>query len=226
MWRDFYRCPSASVTLDPTMSSMTSQLITALALFGFTSSITPGPNNTMLLGSGANFGLRASVPHMLGVLGGFLLLLAAVGLGLGAAFKAYPVLHTVLAWAGTIYLLYLAARIAFSTGLKERRDGARPMRFWEAVTFQAVNPKAWAMALGAMTAYAPAQDYMLNVLVVIAVFGVVNAPCIVAWTAFGVGMRRFLDRPAVLRGFNVAMAMALVASLVPTIVELVRGSGA
>ena len=202
------------------MSGMTPQLITALALFGFTSSITPGPNNTMLLGSGANFGLRASIPHMLGVVSGFVLLLAAVGFGLGAIFQAFPVLHVVLAWAGLIYLLYLAARIAFSTGLKARKDGARPMRFWEAVTFQAVNPKCWAMALGAMTAYAPAQDYMLNVLVVMVVFGLVNAPCIFAWTAFGVGMRRFLDRPAALRGFNIAMALALAASLIPTLREL------
>jgi threonine/homoserine/homoserine lactone efflux protein len=206
------------------MSGMTPQLLTAMALFGFTASITPGPNNAMLLGSGANFGLRASVPHMLGVIVGFLALVLAVGVGLGGIFTAYPVLHTVLAWAGTAYLLYLAARIAMSGSLKARKDGARPMRFGEAVMFQAVNPKGWAMALGAVTAYAPAQDYFANVLIVVAVFGLVNAPCIFVWTAFGVGMRRFLDRPAVLRGFNIAMGLALAASLVPTIVELARSA--
>ena len=206
------------------MNGMTPQLLSALALFGFTASITPGPNNAMLLGSGANFGLRASMPHMLGVLCGFLALVLVVGLGLGGVFAAYPVLHAVLAWAGALYLLYLAVRIACSTGLKAGKEGARPMRFTEAVMFQAVNPKGWAMALGAVTAYAPAQNYFANVFVVVGVFGLVNAPCIFAWTAFGVSMRRFLDRPAVLRGFHVAMALALVASLIPTLVELIRGA--
>jgi threonine/homoserine/homoserine lactone efflux protein len=199
---------------------MTSELISALAMFAFASSITPGPNNTMLLASGANFGLRASIPHMLGVSAGFMLLLAVVGCGLGGLFTAYPVLHLVLAWAGTLYLLYLAARIALSSGLSARKDGARPMRFIEAVAFQAVNPKGWAMALGAMTAYAPAAHYLTNVTVVVAIFGAINGPCILAWTAFGVSMRRFLDSPRVLKGFNIAMAAVLVASLIPGLHEL------
>jgi threonine/homoserine/homoserine lactone efflux protein len=173
------------------------------------------------MASGANFGLKASLPHMAGVSVGFVLLLLLVGLGLGGLFTAYPVLHTVLAWVGTLYLLYLAWRIATARGLSARKDGARPMRFLEAVVFQAVNPKGWAMALGAMTAYAPARHYLTNVWIVALLFGVVGAPCIFAWTAFGVSMRRFLDRPAVLRGFNIAMAAVLVLSLVPGLVELV-----
>lgn len=204
---------------------MTPQLLSALALFGFASSITPGPNNTMLLASGANFGLRASLPHMAGVACGFALLVLAVGLGLGGVFTAYPVLHTVLAWAGTLYLLYLAGRIAMTKRLSARKGGARPMRFVDAVIFQAVNPKGWAMALGAVTAYAPAENYFANVLLVVLVFAAVNTPCILAWTAFGVSMRRFLDRPAVLRGFNIAMAALLVLSLVPTLRELAAHPG-
>jgi threonine/homoserine/homoserine lactone efflux protein len=206
------------------MSGMTPQLLSALALFALASSITPGPNNTMLLSSGANFGLRASVRHMLGVWVGFISLLAVVGLGLGGLFTAYPVLHMILAWAGTLYLLYLAARIALSSGLSARKDGARPLRFVQALAFQAVNPKGWAMALGAMTAYAPAQHYLGNVAVVVAVFAVINGPCILLWTAFGVGMRRFLERPAVLRGFNIAMAAVLVLSLIPSLHELLGAS--
>ncbi len=202
------------------MSGMTPELIGALALFAFASSITPGPNNTMLLASGANFGLRASIPHMLGVAAGFVLLLLVVGFGLGDVFTAYPVLHVILAWAGTLYLLYLAARIALSDSLKARKDGARPLRFLQAVSFQAVNPKGWAMALGAMTAYAPQAHYLFNVIIVGVVFGLINAPCILAWTTFGVSMRRFLDRPAVLRGFNFAMAGVLVLSLIPSLMEL------
>jgi threonine/homoserine/homoserine lactone efflux protein len=206
-----------------TFSGMTPALLSALALFALASSITPGPNNTMLLASGANFGLRASLPHMLGVSAGFALLLIVVGGGLGGLFTAYPVLHVVLAWAGTLYLLYLAARIALSSGLKARAEGARPMRFVEAVAFQAVNPKGWAMALGAMTAYAPPVHYLVNVALVVLMFAPINGACILLWTAFGMGMRRFLERPAVLRGFNIAMAAVLALSLIPTLHELIGG---
>jgi threonine/homoserine/homoserine lactone efflux protein len=202
------------------LSGMSPDLLSALAMFAFASSITPGPNNTMLLAAGANFGLRASAPHMLGVSTGFVLLLLLVGGGLGGLFTAYPVLHVVLAWVGTLYLLYLAARIAMSKGMGAKKDGARAMRYIEAVAFQAVNPKGWAMALGAMTAYAPARHYLVNVGIVALVFGLINGPCILVWTAFGVTMRRFLDRPAVLRGFNIAMAVVLVLSLIPSLHEL------
>ena len=204
------------------MSGMTPELFGALAVFAFASSVTPGPNNTMLMTSGVNFGLKASIPHMVGVSIGFMTLMLVVGLGLGGLFTAYPVLHIVLEWAGTLYLLYLAAKIALSGHLTAKKDGARPLRFSQAASFQAVNAKAWAMGVGAMTAYAPAQNYFLNVCIVAATFCVVGAPCIFAWTAFGVGMRRFLGKPGVLRVFNIVMAAVLVLSLVPTILELLK----
>lgn len=111
------------------MSSLAPELLAALALFAFVSSITPGPNNTMLMASGANFGFRASIPHMIGVSGGFLLLVVAVGLGLGGLFAAYPELHDVLAIAGGLYLLWLAWKIATSSGLGMGEAGARPQTF-------------------------------------------------------------------------------------------------
>jgi threonine/homoserine/homoserine lactone efflux protein len=201
---------------------MTPALLSALALFAFVSSITPGPNNAMLLASGANFGVRASIPHMLGVMFGFLALIALCGLGLGGLFTTYPVLHLVLQVLGTAYLLYLAAKIAMSDSLSSKTTGARPMRFVEAVAFQAVNPKGWAMALGAVTAYAPAQGYFMNLAIVILVFGLIQLPSITSWTVFGRAMRRFLDNPRVLRAFNITMGLLLALSLWPTVVELVR----
>jgi len=202
------------------MSSLTPELLAALALFAFVSSITPGPNNTMLMASGANFGFRASIPHMIGVSGGFLLLVVAVGLGLGGLFAAYPELHDVLAIAGGLYLLWLAWKIATSSGLGMGEAGARPQTFLQAAAFQWVNPKAWAMALGAVTAYAPRDGYVTNILVVSVIFTAINLPCVASWTGFGVGLRRFLDRPAVLRAFNLGMALLLVLSLVPVALEL------
>ncbi|WGU38654.1 LysE family translocator [Phenylobacterium sp. NIBR 498073] len=202
------------------MSSLTPELLAALALFAFVSSITPGPNNTMLMASGANFGFRASIPHMIGVSGGFLLLVVAVGLGLGGLFAAYPELHDVLAVAGGLYLLWLAWKIATSSGLGMGETGARPQTFLQAAAFQWVNPKAWAMALGAVTAYAPRDGYVANILVVSVIFTAINLPCVASWTGFGVGLRRFLDRPAVLRAFNVGMALLLALSLLPVALEL------
>ena len=202
------------------MSSLTPELLAALALFAFVSSITPGPNNTMLMASGANFGFRASIPHMMGVSGGFLLLVVAVGLGLGGLFAAYPELHDVLAVAGGLYLLWLAWKIATSSGIGMGEAGARPQTFLQAAAFQWVNPKAWAMALGAVTAYAPRDGYVANILLVSVIFTAINLPCVASWTGFGVGLRRFLDRPAVLRAFNVGMALLLALSLLPAALEL------
>ena len=202
------------------MLTLTLPIASSLAVFAFVSSITPGPNNAMLLASGANFGFRASLPHAAGVLFGFLGLVAICGLGLGGVFKTYPVLHLALKWGGAAYLLWLAFKIGTAKGIGTKAAGARPMRFWEAVAFQAVNPKGWAMALGAVSTYVPPKPYLPNLIVAVLMFGIVGLPCTSTWAAFGVGLRRFLDRPAVLRAFNVTMALLLVASLFPLFAEL------
>lgn len=195
------------------------ELLAGLCLFAFVSSITPGPNNTMLLTSGVNFGFRRTIPHALGVAGGFFVLVVCTGLGLGALFAAYPPLHVVLKVAGAVYLLYLAVKIARSSGMGGGKAGAKPFTFLQAAAFQWVNPKAWAMALGGVTTYAPARDYVGNVVLIAAVFAVINLPCIAAWAGLGVGMRRFLERPGVLKAFNWGMAALLVLSLYPLAFE-------
>lgn len=199
---------------------MTPSLLAALAAFAFVSSITPGPNNMMLLASGANFGFRRSVPHMLGVSLGFGLMVAAVGWGLGGLFAVAPWLYGVLRWAGAAYMVYLAWRIATADGLKAGAAEGEPMTFVQAAAFQWVNPKAWAMALGAVTAYTPSAGYAFNVAVVALVFTLINGPCVASWAGFGRGLRRFLDRPSALKGFNIAMAVLLLASLIPFFMEL------
>ena len=202
------------------MTSLTPHLLAALALFAFVSSITPGPNNTMLMASGANFGFRATLPHLSGVAIGFSVMVLAVGLGLGGLFAAFPRLHDVLAVAGGIYMVWLAWKIANAKGIAGGEGGGRPQTFWQAAAFQWVNPKAWAMAVGAITTYAPAENYNLNIALVALVFMAINAPCVAIWTGFGVALRRFLDRPAILRAFNITMAALLLTSLIPLAVEL------
>jgi threonine/homoserine/homoserine lactone efflux protein len=195
---------------------MSSSLLTAFALFAFVSSITPGPNNTMLLASGVNFGFRRSIPHALGISIGFMLLVISVGLGLGEVFKALPWAYTLLRYVGAAYLLYLAWKIATSSAPSDQRDEHRkPMTFLGAALFQWVNPKAWVMALGAITTYTPAEGYVTNVLVIAAVFALVNLPSVCVWVGCGSGLRNVLREPRWLRVFNWSMAGLLVLSLYP-----------
>ncbi len=197
---------------------MTAQLLLAFVLFAFATAGTPGPNNMMLLASGANFGFRRTVLHILGISAGLGAMVLAMGLGLGGVFKAFPVLHTVLRWVGGAYMLWLAWKIATARGISDKDPGSRPMTFLQAAAFQWVNPKAWAMALTAATTYMP-DGSTVAVFLVAGTFMLVGAPCSAAWAGFGQGMRGFLDRPAVLRTFNLTMAALLVASLYPLVVE-------
>ena len=198
----------------------TPELFAALVLFAFASSITPGPNNTMLMASGANFGLRATLPHMWGVTTGFISLIAICGLGLGGLFAASPLLHGVLKWGGAAYLLYLAWKIGTAKGIGKATSGARPMSYLGAVAFQFINPKGWVMALGTISTYVPPRGFAANLIVALLIFLVTNVFTVFVWTAFGLGLRRFLDWPGALRVFNIVMALLLVASLYPLFREL------
>jgi threonine/homoserine/homoserine lactone efflux protein len=196
---------------------MSPELLAALVAFAFVASITPGPNNLMLLASGVNFGFRRTVPHMLGIGIGFTVMVGLVGLGLAAIFTAWPPARRILQAVSVVYLLWLAWKIARAAPPEDAaRTGARPLAFLQAAAFQWVNPKAWTMALGAVALYAPGQE-LAAVAWVAAVFGLVNLPCVSAWTVLGLGARRLIARPARLRLFNRAMALLLVASLWPVL---------
>ncbi|MFN0116492.1 MAG: LysE family translocator [Paracoccaceae bacterium] len=195
---------------------LTLSTLLPLVTFCFVTSVTPGPNNLMLMTSGANFGVRATVPHMAGIAIGFTAMVVLVGLGLAGLFTLYPVLHDVLKVAAVAYMLWLAWKFGNAAAPGEGRAGARPMTFLGAAAFQWVNPKAWAMALGAITAYAPDQS-LAAILLVAAVFGAVNLPTISLWAVIGQEMRRVLTSPGRLRAFNWTMAGLLVASLWPVL---------
>lgn len=188
----------------------------ALVVFAFVSSATPGPNNLMLMASGTNFGFSRSYPHMAGVLLGYVAMLVIVGSGVGLAIHSSPTAGLALKVASTVYMLYLAWKIATAPPPSaEPRTGARPLTFFQAAAFQWVNPKGWAMALTATSVYVPAQNPLAGLALLALVFFLVNLPVVGLWTALGVQLRRLLARPQTLRAFNVAMALLLVASLWP-----------
>lgn len=188
----------------------------ALLVFSFVSSVTPGPNNFMLLASGVNFGFIRTIPHMFGIAVGFASLLLAVGFGLGALLTAYPQLHLALKIAGGAYLLYLAWKIAVSRVIGgSSESGAQPMTFFQAAAFQWVNPKAWVMAVTAMAIYTNPQTPLVSILLVALAFTLVNFPSVSIWAGFGVALRGVLSDPLRLRWFNLVMGLALAATLWP-----------
>lgn len=197
------------------LTMMKPEILIALAGFSLVSSITPGPNNLMLLASGTNYGFLRSVPHMLGISGGFAFLLLCIGFGLGEILEASPQLYLGLKIAGAAYLVFLAWKIANSGPVEAKKAEGRPMTFFEAVAFQWVNPKAWVMALGSMTAYTNPSAYSTTVVIVAGVFTLVNLPSIAIWCGMGLWLRQFLEDPRRLRIFNISMAVLLVASLWP-----------
>ncbi len=196
---------------------MNIEVLSALIVFAFVSSITPGPNNLMLMNSGANFGFKKTIPHMLGVGIGFTLMIALVGFGVIKLFDAFPLSYEILKVLSIVYLLYLAFKIASSTGnLEQKSSSAKPFNFVQAALFQWVNPKAWTMALTSISIYAPTKS-VSAVLFVSIVFGIVNLPCISSWVVLGQKIQVLLTDKKRLRAFNISMAILLILSLYPAL---------
>jgi threonine/homoserine/homoserine lactone efflux protein len=195
---------------------MPAETLVALALFAVAALITPGPNNIMLTASGVTFGFGRTLPHMIGVALGFVVLLLAIGLGVGSLLTAVPQARLVLKVGGALYLVYFAWRIARAGQAGTAGSGpARPMTFLEAAAFQWVNVSAWVMAIAAMGVYVRPGRPVADALTVAAVFLMVAVPSVAFWAAFGHGLRGMLRDPRRLRLFNAAMALLLLATIVP-----------
>ncbi|RBP85596.1 LysE family translocator [Marinomonas rhizomae] len=187
----------------------------ALAMFAFVTSVTPGPNNIMLLASGAQFGFRRTLPHMLGIVLGVASLLLSTLMGLGALFTWYPPLYSVLKWVGCAYLLWLAWKIGSApVGNLETTVSSSPMNWWQALLFQYVNPKAWMMAIGCVSSFAIAGDlYVQSGFWMIVLFAAMGFPAISIWAWAGVSIRRWLTDQKRQRIFNFCMGVATASTL-------------
>jgi len=197
-----------------------SPLFIAFVVFAAIMFVTPGPNNIMLLSSGLTYGFRRTLPHVAGITIGFAFMVGVVGLGLGTVFIAYPVLQTILKYAGVPYLVYLAAAIAISGPVAGDLDnGRRPMTFWGAAMFQWINVKGWVMVIGTITAYAGIASFPFNIVVQIAVSLLLGTLSCCAWAGFGSALRPTLTSPKAVRAFNIIMALLLLASLYPVFMD-------
>jgi threonine/homoserine/homoserine lactone efflux protein len=195
----------------------------ALIVFAITTCVTPGPNNTMLMASGLNYGIRRSLPHFLGICLGFPTMVVAIGLGLAGLFEQYPLLHVALKLAGCAYLSYLAYKIASAPISNHSESQGKPFSFLQAAAFQWVNPKAWVLAVGAMVSFTViGENYPLQVVVIALIFLLFGTPCILLWLWFGAALKSVMQQPSMLRLFNVSMAILLMASLTPVFLDLYR----
>jgi threonine/homoserine/homoserine lactone efflux protein len=184
-----------------------------LSTYSLVMSVTPGPNNLLLTASGANFGYRRTLPHIFGVGVGHAVQVALTCLGLGVLFQAFPLLHTVLKVAGTVYLLYLAWKLVGSS--IGSAAAVRPLSFWNAAAFQFVNPKAWVKAVTVATVFMPVGiEPWLGSLIVALIVLLINFPSVSLWALFGVAIKRYLTNERRRLGFNITMATLLVATAV------------
>jgi threonine/homoserine/homoserine lactone efflux protein len=198
---------------------MHTDVLLAMLTFCFVSGVTPGPNNLMLMTSGVNFGLRRTLPHLTGVVIGFTIMVALVGLGLTAIFSRIPALLPIMRYVGAVYMLWLAWKIANSGPVGEGETRSAPLGFFGAAAFQWINPKGWVIALSALTAYAVVDDYARNVLIVALTYFVVAIPSSGIWAVLGASMRRALADPRIARWFNWSMAALLAASIATIFVD-------
>jgi len=199
---------------------MSQPLLTAFVVFSAVMYFTPGPNNVMLLSSGLTYGFRRTLPLLMGIVIGCAFMVGAVGLGLGTIFISYPMLRTILKYAGAAYLVYLAAAIALSGPIAPGQDNARgPMTFWGGVMFQWVNVKGWVMVIGTITAYAAIASFPWNILIQVVISLLMGVLACSAWALFGSALRPWLTSAPVVRVFNIVMAILLLTSLYPVFRE-------
>ena len=203
---------------------MTVEWLIAVATFCFVTCFTPGPNNTMLMASGLNFGIRRTVPHLLGVSIGFAVMVFAVGFGIAGVFTAFPALYLTLKVVSIVYLLWLAWRIARAGEVNSGGAAGRPFTFLEAAAFQWVNPKAWIMAVGISATYLVAGQFWTSLAVVTVVFLIAGLCSSSTWALGGTGLRRLVSSPARVRVINILLALLLVASLWPIASDLISGA--
>jgi threonine/homoserine/homoserine lactone efflux protein len=195
---------------------MTLELFIGLFVFAGIAAFTPGPNNALLMASGMQFGFRRSVPLICGVAIGFPLMIGLIGLGLGKVFEAWPALYQTLKYAGAAYMLYLAFRIATAKPSSYSGEAdAKPFSFFQMCLFQWVNPKGWVMAITALSAYTLSHSYYAGVATVVGTFLFMGITSASTWAAFGAALRNVMSDARYFRVINVALALLLIASLVP-----------
>ena len=195
----------------------------SIFIFAISATVTPGPNNIMIMTSGLNYGVKNSIPHLLGICFGFPVMIIVIGFGFSIVFERYPLFNEVIKVLGVVYLLYLAWLIASSSPVSLEGKKSKPLSFTQAALFQWVNPKAWVVATGAISAYTSVSSGVFSQVIVIALaFLIIAIPSLGVWLIFGVGIKKYLKSPKHQKIFNLSMALLLIVSVLPVLIKLVE----
>ena len=190
---------------------ITTELTFALISFYFVMFVTPGPNNVMLFASGVKYGFKKTIPHIFGIPLGHFFQISLISMGLGFVFQTYPITQQILKVLGCLYLFFLAYRMFGSLSIKESKETGRPLRFYEAALFQILNPKAWVVAITAVSVFFPKDESFLTGLLFLAgIAPLVNLPSISIWVLFGSSIRAFISNPKVKKIVEIVLAILLV----------------
>lgn len=195
---------------------MNFELATAVALFSFVTSVTPGPNNTFLLTSGANFGVRRSLPYVNGIMLGLSAMMIAIGAGLGLVFATIPLLYQLLKYVGFAYITFIAWQIVKSTTKNDSAE-AKYIGAGRSFLFQFVNPKAWIVTASFMATYVPIHQGLVTSVTTCLIFLIFTYPGAVIWALFGQTLKAWLSAPKRRRIFNIVAAVLLIATMVPVL---------
>lgn len=192
-----------------------------LILFCVSTSITPGPNNLLIMLSGVKFGIKRSMPHYFGILVGFSVMVMLVGLGLGEVFTRLPILHQIVKYLGIAYMSYLAFKtILADPHLKHVLGKSKPVTFFQAILFQWVNPKAWMMAIGVIATYTTLSGNLFHqVFIISLIYFIEGIPCVGFWLLGGAALSRYLHNPSHMKKFNWTMGALLALSIIMMMFE-------
>lgn len=192
---------------------MSPDALLSLFMLAISATLSPGPNNVMLASSGANFGIRRTLPHIGGIMIGLPSMFLIVGFFLGQLFEASAMLRDTIRWVGAGVMLWLAWKLMSSGGLSTASGASRPMRYYEAAAFQWVNPKAWAMVIAVTAQFITGDNAGTIIPIIMLVFVGVGLTSAAAWTGFGRAMTKLLTTPGRLIWFNRVMALMIAASV-------------
>ncbi len=194
----------------------------ALYLFCISTTITPGPNNFMIMMSTLTFGIKKSLPHFFGICLGFTLMVLCIGFGLSSLFTDYPEIHWVIKILGAAYMLFLAVKIMSSSSHTSGKKTAKPLTFFQAALFQWVNPKAWMMSVGVIATYTSTQMQMsmtTQVLIIAIIYLTSTLPCTGTWLIGGHFFKKMLKNNQQVRIFNLVLGCLLIASIILMLFE-------
>ena len=185
-----------------------------LVLFGIATAFTPGPNNIMSSYSGFNFGFKKTIPLMLGVIFGWTTMLTVMASGLIIIFQKYIFLQSIIKILGTIFLIYLAYKIAFSS-TNESKKIKKPVSFFDTFLFQFINPKGVMVAMIAVSTFIDVQNnYLRDATIVITTYFFMAVFSVSSWCLLGKYLRKFATSKNFIKKFNYTMSFLLIVCVI------------